>query len=102
MAIWRTQPGLAIRSPFGVEYTVVVQGAFRGGTSLLVASVPVLRIPLGERVCCGDETEESEDLNIEDVAFQQLRHNTDLLVTAPSSSSATSGRWPRKSSRGDC
>jgi hypothetical protein len=91
-----------IRLPFGDEYTVVVQGAFRGGTSLISQSVPVLEIPWGERFCYGDETEESEDLNVEDVEFQQLLHNTDLLITAPISSSATSGRWPRRSSRCDC
>jgi hypothetical protein len=80
MAVSRTQPGLVIRPPFGDEYTVVVQGAFRGGTSIIAQIVHFLGIPLGERFCYGDETEESEYLNVEDVEFQQLLHNTDLLI----------------------
>ena len=80
MAVSRTQPGLVIRPPHGDEYTVVVQGAFRGGTSIIAQIVQFLGIPLGERFCYGDETEASEYLNVEDVEFQQLLHNTDMLI----------------------
>src|SRR5262249_41662750 len=63
------------------EKTVVVLGAFRGGTSLLAQVVHFLGIPLGQRFrhehlhCYGDK----DYVNFEDVEFQDLLNDPRVI-----------------------
>ena len=62
------------------EKTVVVLGAFRGGTSMVAGALKALGVFMGERF-----SSQSEYDNEEDLEFSDLLHNDELLKRAAAS-----------------
>jgi hypothetical protein len=74
--LFRASPTFLVNPPTAdVEKTVVVLGAFRGGTSMVAQLLMELGVFMGEEFAAPDQEYE----NIEDREFQDLLHRWELL-----------------------